>query len=172
MKPLRTYLFFLFFLLSKLLQSQETNIDTIPSRPMNSFNINLGDASGISLNYERLFKMGQNFLLAGKIGLGYNEEFKFGCTSNSCQSKYLTVPASITMNFGKKRNFFEVGMGGTKLYGDLEKDYWLYPLLGYRFQPLIGGKFNFRIYYCVPLGGYLVKDIFFNPSGLSTGVLF
>ncbi len=172
MKLRTTYLFLLFSLVSNLLHSQETNLDTIAPRPLNSFNINLGDASGISLNYERLFKIGQNFLLAGRIGLGYNEEFKTGCTSNSCQSKYLTVPASITMNFGEKRNFFEVGMGGTKLYGDLEKDYWLYPLLGYRFQPLIGGKFNFRIYFCVPLGGYLVKDIFFNPSGLSTGVLF
>ena len=76
MKTLKGHLFFLFLLVCKILYSQEINIDTIPPRPMNSFNLNLGDASGISLSYERLFKIGENFLLAGRIGLGFNEEYR------------------------------------------------------------------------------------------------
>ncbi len=138
-------------------------------------NITLGDASGISIGYERLFKIGQNFFLAGKIGLGFNEEFRLCFTPNDCQTsseKYLTVPASITMNFGEKKKFLEVGFGGTKLHGSLEQHYWIYPILGYRFQPLMSGKFNFRIYFSFPFGGYNMEDILFMPGGFSTGVLF
>ena len=175
MKTLKGHLFFLFLLVCKILYSQEINIDTIPPRPMNSFNLNLGDASGISLSYERLFKIGENFLLAGRIGLGFNEEYRLCLFPHDCETateKYLSVPASVTMNFGKMKKFFEVGIGSTKLHGSLDQHYWLYPIIGYRFQPLIAGKFNFRINFSFPFGGYNMDDILFAPGSISTGVLF
>ena len=128
MKTLKGHLFFLFLLVCKILYSQEINIDTIPPRPMNSFNLNLGDASGISLSYERLFNIGENFLLAGRIGLGFNEEYRPCLLPHDCETataKYLSVPASVTMNSGKMNKFFEVGLGSTKIPGRSDKHYWL-----------------------------------------------
>ena len=88
-------------------QNQEEIVD---ARPLNSINLNLlGDASLISINYERQFLVSPAFILSSKLGLGYNFEFIiFGNPEH-----YLTIPHHITGNIGKGRHFFEFGLGGT-----------------------------------------------------------
>jgi hypothetical protein len=115
----------------------------------------LGPGSLYSVNYDTRFKKRRNGLGA-RIGLTYvfidNE-------------KALAVPLLLNYLFGKKTNFFEVGIGATYYY-DFKTDYTpLFgdPLLpgstkfkqygsgvigsvtfGYRYQPLKGGL-NFRV---------------------------
>ena len=44
-------------------------------RPLNNATLNLfGDASIVSINYERLFLNSSNFFLSAKVGLGYNRQ--------------------------------------------------------------------------------------------------
>lgn len=175
MKGLKTNLFFLFLLLTKLLHSQEINLDSITPRPMNSFNLNLGDASGISLSYERLFKIGENFLLAAKLGLGINQEFEICLGLGDCNpdpDTYISLPVRLTLNYGKHKNFFEAGIGASRMYGNLNQHFWVYPIIGYRLQPFKSGKFNLRVYGAFPLSGNILDDFFFMPTGISTGIVF
>jgi hypothetical protein len=97
----------------------QNNDDSTATRPVNSFNLNLfGDASLISVDYERIFLIDPIFILTSKIGLGYNEEFQtcinlFGPSDCSPPDKYLTIPHHITGNLGKGQHFFEFGLGRT-----------------------------------------------------------
>ncbi len=149
--------------------------DTTEIRPENNIYLNIiGDASIISANYERLFFITPHFFLSGKLGIGYNEEFKLNIFGPSSPPKqYLTIPHHITVNFGKRRSFLEFGLGGTIFNGNIYKHYWLYTIVGYRFQPLKLNKVNFRIFGCIPsFTGLPTKDILFIPFGLSLGISF
>ncbi|WP_418262714.1 hypothetical protein [Flavobacterium faecale] len=153
----------------------QNHIDSTPKRPLNSIFINLlGDASIISANYEKLFFVNSSFILSGKLGLGYNEEYEL-CIFGSCSSsteQYLTIPHHITGNWGKGRNFFEFGLGGTIINGNTSQNYLLYPIVGYRLQPLKSNKVNFRIFGQIPFSGIETVDILFIPFGVSAGVNF
>jgi hypothetical protein len=153
----------------------QNNRDSTDIRPINNINLSIcGGASIISLNYERLFLINQNFFITGKLGIGYNEEFKL-CIFGPCSppEKYITIPHHITGNLGKGRHFFEFGLGGTIIIGKTNQHYWLYPLVGYRLQPLKSNKVNFRIFGSIPFSGLnSVEDIIFIPFGLSLGVNF
>lgn len=140
-------------------------------RPLNSIQINLlGDASIISINYDKQFLISSTFILSGKLGLGYNEEFKI-CVWGPCSpsEKYMTIPHHITGNIGKGRHFFEFGLGGTIISGSADKNYLLYPIVGYRILPLNSNKVNFRIFGQIPFSG-LPEDIIYIPVGLSLGI--
>lgn len=151
-------------------QNNENAIDT---RPMNGISFNLlGDASLISVHYDRLILLGPSFMLSGKLGVGYNEEFQL-CIFGPCSSppgKYMSIPHHITGNLGKRKHFFEFGLGGTLILGNTVQPYVLYPMLGYRFLPLRSGKINFRIFGQVPLSR--IEDILFVPFGISLGISF
>lgn len=152
-------------------QQQEEIID---ERPLNNIYINLlGDASRVSINYERHFLVGTTFNLTSKLGLGYNEEFNFG---GSSPDKYFTLPHHITGNLGKGRHFFEFGLGGTFLTGNKTLFYYLYPTIGYRISPLKSKKINFRIFGQLPLYKYdkldQLNDFTLLPIGLSMGISF
>jgi hypothetical protein len=153
-------------------QNQE---DIIDARPINNFNLNLlGDASIISINYERQFIVSPIFILSSKLGLGYNEEFQL-CIFGPCSSppeKYLTMPHHITGNFGKGRHFFEFGLGGTIINGNTTQPYLLYPIVGYRIMPLRSDKLNFRMFGLIPFSGLETDDILFIPFGYSFGISF
>ncbi len=160
--------------LTKVVFSQGIGGDSSFTRPLNSINIASGDASLISLTYERLFNIKSNFFLAGKLGVGYSEQFQlclFGPCSKAAKN-YLTIPLNVTANFGKKKNFFEIGIGGTMLNGNTNQHFWMYPIVGFRGQPLKSERFNFRIFSCLPLSGFDSEDILFLPFGLSTGFVF
>jgi hypothetical protein len=151
--------------------SAQNKIDTTDTRPRNNIYVNLlGDASIMSINYERLFLINPCFFLAGKFGLGYNEKFQLSFFGKSTTSPepYITIPFHITSNFGKGRHFFEFGLGGTII----NKNDCLYPILGYRFQPIKSGDISFRIFGSIPFSGNEPNNIFFIPFGLSVGVSF
>ena len=143
-------------------------------RPLNSIQINLlGDASIISINYDKQFLISSTFILSGKLGLGYNEEFKL-CIWGPCSppEKYMTIPHHITGNIGKGRHFFEFGLGRTVINGNTNQNYLLYPIVGYRILPLNSSKLNFRIFGQIPFSGLETEDIIFIPFGLSLGISF
>ncbi len=133
----------------------------------------MGDASIISINFEKLFSISDNLLLAGKIGLGYNEELKI-CVWGNCSppNKYFTIPHHITLNYGRKKHFIELGLGGTLLVGETSEYYYLYPILGYRFFPLKSNKINFRVFGELPLTNWDNIGVIFIPFGISVGWSF
>lgn len=142
------------------------------TRPLNSINLNfLGDASIISLHFERLFPVNTSWLISGKLGVGYNEEFQL-CLFGSCGPKrsYVTLPHHITAVYGKNRHFVETGLGGTYLFGDTEQNYFVYPIIGYRFMSRGPDKIIFRIFVQVPFSGLDTEDIVFVPVGVSIGM--
>ena len=158
--------------------SQIEKIQSVEDRPLNNISLNfLGDASKISINYEKQFLVGESFILTTKFGLGYNQEFRL-CLFGSCSSpskNYLTIPHHFTANLGNRRSFFEFGLGGTILYGETSEPYILYPIIGYRFLPLQSNKINFRLYFLPPPyadGPYGHPDILFFIVGGSLGISF
>ena len=151
---IKTILIAGFLFVSMPLKAQEGQVLN-SSRPRNNININLlGDGSPISLNYERLLSFHPSYFLTGKIGAGYNEEFKF-CLFGPCSTpaeKYLTIPHHFTGNLGTRSLFFEVGLGGTYIIGDGGSKYVVYPIVGFRVQPRKMQKMNFRLFGCFALG--------------------
>ena len=164
----------LVLLISISVSSQNKGQELPEFRPENNMYVNLlGDASIISINYERLFFMSSNFFLTTKVGIGYNEEEQW-CIFGGCDppEKYLTIPHHVSGNFGKGRHFFEFGVGGTLINGETDQNYLLYPFAGYRLQPFITNKFIFRAFACIPFSGLEAEDILFVPFGLCFGVSF
>ena len=165
--------------------SKIENIKDSIDRPLKSIGLNfLGDASRISINHEKLYLVGKSNILSTKLGLGYNQEFCISFGSGSCSAKedYLTIPHHFTANIGKKRSFFEFGLGGTMISGKTTWPYILYGIIGYRFLPLQSNKFNFRIYFQPPIPIRKLKkpidndfphpDILYIPLGLNIGISF
>ena len=163
-----------------LLGFAQPTADFSETRPKNDISINLlGDASLFSFSYEKLFIVSPNFLLTGKLGLGYNQEgllssFTF-CLSPPCApspptkfEKYVTLPHQLTANFGAGKNFLELGIGGTIFSGG----YVPYVIAGFRVHPLVSDKLSFRIFV---QRRFFLKDtagIIFIPFGMSFGVAF
>jgi hypothetical protein len=151
--------------------------DSTVVRPSNSIYLSLpGDVSLIAFNYEKQVFISPTFIITGKVGLGTNQEFQL-CLFGPCSSppeKYLTFPHHITGNIGKGRHFFEFGVGGTWMKGSISRTYLLYPILGYRIQPLQASKLNFRVFGQVPFTGLDSDDynFIFIPLGISFGVSF
>ena len=181
----------LLFCFGSEIKAQEKSISqieknkSIEDRPLNNISLNLlGDASRISFNYEKQYLVGKSNILSTKVGLGYNQEFciSFGAGSCSPVEDYLTIPHHFTANIGKRRSFFEFGLGGTILSGKTTWPYVLYGILGYRFLPLQLNKFNFRIYFQPPIPTRELKkpvdndfphpDILYIPFGVSVGFSF
>jgi hypothetical protein len=143
------------------------------NRPRNNIYINIfaGDASVQSLNYERLFLVRPKSFFTGSLGIGYNKNLdKYeGRLYQISHSQFMTIPHHITMNVGKKRSFFEFGIGGTGLIGDAHQNYYLYPIIGYRFHSSNPMKLNFRIYISFPFQGYKNVEFWWFPIGISVG---
>jgi hypothetical protein len=172
----RISLAILFMLSVNILFAQ--NGEVLPvNRPRNNINMNqLGDASFISINYERLFLSKRILFLTVKAGLGFGASYvdDFTC---------LTLPHHITMNLGEKRSFLEVGFGGTFLitynitYNYDITYYCWYPIFGYRFQPYKSPRLNFRIFTGLPINPIRLPSYFgetstYIPFGVSIGMCF
>ncbi len=141
-------------------------------KPLNGVGLNfLGDASILSLYYDRFFPVSPSFRMSSKLGVGGNQEF---CLMGSCGSveTFVTLPHHLTGNIGKGRHFFEFGLGGTVIMGNTDQHYLLYPMLGYRFWPLISHKAHCRVFVQMPFTGLDTQDIGFVPVGFSLGVSF
>ncbi len=77
----------------------------------------------------------------------------------------------ITGNLGRKTSFFEFGLGGTIFNGNINQKYFLYPIIGYRYQALEKRKMSFRAWVYYPFV-MKVDDLLLAPYGLSVGVSF
>jgi len=161
-----------FFAISGIFLFAQNKRDTTNIRPLNNFNLNiLGEASIISINYERLFLINSRFFLTGQLGIGYNEEFQLNLFGGPPPEKYRIISHHITGNLGKRRHFLEFGLGGAIITGNTNKHYLLGPIVGYRLQPLKSNRINLRIFGSIPVIGF-ETDIMYIPFGLSLGVCF
>jgi hypothetical protein len=153
----------------------QSSTDSIPGAiHLNNINGNVfGDVSFFSLNYERQSMISPFVFLSSKIGVGFNEEIKI-CFSGNCDpaKSYLMIPHHLTANLGKRVHFFEMGLGGTYIFGNPGQPYLLYPILGYRVFPVKLNGVNLRIYVQTPFKELEIGDIIQFPIGLSIGVSF
>ncbi len=109
MKITTSIVFALF--LSGSVHAQIEEITPPKSTLLNNIALNFfGDGSIVSINYERLFPVKEDLLLIGKIGIGYNSEFRL-CLWGSCNSpttNYLTLPLHLSGNLGKEKHFYRL----------------------------------------------------------------
>lgn len=161
--------FILLFVLLPTIGFWQKNKDTL-GRRLNHINFNLGgDGALLGLVYEH-FQPVNNIFLSSKIGVGYQENFRF---SGPPKKQFLTIPHHYTVNFGKKEIFFEAGLGGTLLFGPADIPYLVYPTLGIRTLPLSRtNRSNLRLYLNIPFSESFWDDIFFIPLGISFGYNF
>jgi hypothetical protein len=141
----------------------------------NNIYVNLigGDISASSLNYERFFLIRPKFFLAGSLGIGFNKDNDSeGTVFELSRATLMTVPHHVTMNVGKKKSYFEFGIGGTWLIGEANQHYYVYPIIGYRFHPFKSLINNYRVYIGVPFYGWENADFWMFPIGLSVGAGF
>lgn len=164
---MKKLIFTFVFLASAFLLFAQDKQDLVISRPRNSVYFGLlGDASLLSIHYERLLLSLPDFLLIGKCGLGINEEFQiFGGSTKT----FWTIPHHLTGNFGKEKHFFEIGLGGTIINGDTNQHYLLYPIIGYRLLSTTK-NLNLRIFASYPFSGMETDVIVFFPVGFCVGM--
>ena len=160
------------FLLLPAIHAGASGISNPYLRPRHNINLNLfGDASIVSVNYEQLFANNRKFFIAGNVGIGYSESSGLPNKNTSL----LAIPLHVSANYGEKRHYLEMGLGGTLLfYGNLSYwDYCIYPMIGYRLQPKKKDKFSFRIYAGYPVTDKIDMDNYwFFPVGISVGFCF
>ena len=175
MKP--TVMFILFTLTVLSVQAQS---DTLPAlfKPGHTINIGLhGDASIVSISYERLFHIRPDHFLTGKAGLGFNQEVDFCILPDvfPCEKKernFLAIPHHVTSNYGRGNHFGEIGLGGTFLIGNTKSYYIVYPILGYRYLPMKTDALCFRIFAMYPFAFSQDIAIWRIPVGVSLGGTF
>ena len=164
------------FLILLVTQSFSQNKpDSLPSRPLHNLSLEFGTISLFSINYERLFIVNSKIILTGKIGFGLNTEFNI--FDQSPPQKYFVMPNHITALFGKRWQFFEVGIGGTFIPTGNITYYFIHPIIGYRMQPT-RSKIMFRPFLSYPLYSISTKELNPNPEfliifyGISVGINF
>ncbi len=133
----------------------------------------LGDLSIYSLSYERYNVLGPKFILIGKAGLGYNEDFLTCIFDKDCISyNYVTIPTHASANFGNKRFFFELGMGSTFILGVKNTFLIIYPFAGLRLIPLKSNRISCRAFALLPISVGENKNILEFPLGVNVGFSF
>jgi hypothetical protein len=133
----------------------------------NSINLNLfGGVAIVSANYERLFPVKDWLLISGQLGVGNALEIPnlLNPSQGPKPENYTAIPHHVTGIFGRKRNGFEAGLGGTTILGPPVPNEFVYLLLGYRHKPVGPDYINFRIYASLPF--------FFNFNGQNEAVWY
>jgi hypothetical protein len=154
------------------LRAQETAVPP-EYRPDFIISANIaGDASLLTLGFEKLFFVKPKLTLAGKLAFGYNQDFQL--FSSAPPTNYFILPHSFTLNLGEgKRSFGELGIGGAWITSNSENYYLFYPILGYRYHPFKNPGFSFRAWIYYPFGQSNTlddSDLLIAPFGLSFGV--
>lgn len=145
-----------------------------PGEPRPDFIISAGISDGaslFSLNFEKPFFLKPDLMLAAGVGFGYNEEFKL--LSSQPPTQYFVLPHHVSINFGKKRSFLELGVGASWVRGDGNNYYLLYPMAGYRYHPFNRPGFSFKAWLYYPFGPKFItgyEEVIFSPVGLSFGI--
>jgi hypothetical protein len=166
---------YILLLLTAVLVSSEARAqsdDPVEIRP--DFIISAGLSDGvslISLNVEKLFFLMPDGMLAAGVGLGYNEEFNL--FSSGPPTRYFILPHHVSVNFGKKRSFLELGVGASWVSGDRNNYYLVYPMAGYRYHPFNKPGFSLKAWLYYPIGQKFItedQEVLFAPVGLSLGI--
>lgn len=143
------------------------------SRPDFNISMNIGgDASLISLGFEKLFFLESGTALAAKIGFGFNQEFNLFQSDDPIN--FFILPHSFAVNLGNgKRSYGEMGIGGSWVTDNTVHYYFIYPMIGFRYHPFKNPGFSFKAWAFWPFG-QLDKvedsDVLISPFGLSFGV--
>lgn len=136
-----------------------------------------GDGGVISIHHEKLNIISYNLILATELGLGATQDVSI----TNPNHYYLSIPFNISACFGKRMHLFEAGLGSTihLRINDPFYEFCIYPILGYRLQPVKSRKVMFKIYASIPYNlnyqTYInLKDseVFFIPLGISIGKSF
>ena len=165
-------LFFMLVLMSTFAQDTD-QLPELRSEFIISANFG-GDASIMSLGFEKLFFLKSGPVLAGKIGFGTNMEFLL--FSSEQTSNFFTLPHSFTVNLGNgKRSFGELGLGGSWITNSSDNYYFFYPMAGYRYHPFKNPGFSFKIWVFYPFGQTSKveeTEVLISPLGVSFGIAF
>ena len=147
-------------------------------RPDRNITLSLGGDGGIiSMNHEKLNIISYNLILATEIGIGATQDVSILDPNHY----YLSLPLNISVCFGKRMHLFEAGFGSTihLRINDSFYEFCIYPILGYRIQPVKPRKLMFKIFTSIPYNlnyqTYInLKDseVFFIPIGISIGKSF
>ncbi len=147
----------------------QEEIDYSEERPKNNLSLNLFGDGLAGINYERMFFVHPSLLIVTKVGLAYSESLNiFG----GSKEYFILYPHHITVNFGRKYVFGEIGLGGSIVRGDGSKNYYIYPMAGMKFLPLRSKRICFKIYLQVPYSTRGVFNAFITPVGMNFGFSF
>lgn len=146
-------------------------------RSTNSLYLNfLGRGSLVGIDFDKIFYSRKYIFLSAQVGMGINT-ISEGMLSSKKEANCLVLPHQITANYGIKNHNVEIGLGATYITEQEDKNYVLYPTIGYRFQP-IKSKFTFRVYGCLPIN-HSIDNLFwekgyitFMPVGINLGISF
>jgi hypothetical protein len=172
LEDLKGPLLILFFAFTMVVSAAQ-DVD-IAKKQRPGFNISLnmmGDASLISLGFEKLFFVEPNLALAAKVGFGWNQEFQL--FSSESLNNYFILPHHFTANIGKGRSFVELGLGAALVTDNREYYYVVYPMAGYRYHPFKNPGLSFRAWMYYPFAQKNFLDgevIMLIPVGVSVGI--
>lgn len=143
----------LILFVSNLLLAQENNSkqQVLPIKKNNVEFTVAGMGLGISINYNRVLLMKSNYFLNASAGIG-SVPFSGG----------LSIPHQLTINFGKKSSFFELGIGGVYWTGTSSATAEQEKLYSYQIAPIIGFRKHVK--------QRLVLRVYTNPLFLVSGV--
>jgi len=130
-----------------------------------------GNGIFVSANYSRIVFIESNYFLCASVGIG-TVPFIGGSV----------YPHQMSINFGKKRNFLELGLGGSYWIGKTNSSGYTLTTASYNFMPSIGYRAHFannlvfRVY-ATPIKHLTGKSIYedypiFPYGGLSLGYSF
>lgn len=175
-RKIKNHKLFLFILLFPYLAFSQESSNSISELLIRKNAVDLtfaGSGVFLSANYNRVLVAKPSFFVNGSIGIGVIP-FDGG----------INLPQQLTINFGKKTSFLEIGIGGSfwinksKPFLTVTKDsYKISPIIGWR--KYFKNNLVFRIYAYPLVGEYFVSDnatmtsYEFKPSlGISLGYAF
>ena len=130
-----------------------------------------GGGSLLGLGVDKLVFFEAPWALSVKLGFGYNQEFNL--FDSDPPDNYILFPHHVTGLLGKRRSYFEFGVGGSLVTGGDKTIYMLYPVLGYRYHPFRNPGFSFRAWLYYPVNHNLFEmEYLAAPYGLSFGIAF
>lgn len=159
-----------FFATLNLVAAAQSAHRISPTLSRNGYSFGVGEAGGITVNYERLFPIKEGLFLSAKVGLGYNRDLSV-FYGKLMPKGFLTMPHHLTVNIGKGPGYFEVGVGAAQIYNYSPKSYFVHPIVGYRLQPF-GGDLFMRLFTAIPLKGAPDRQVVVVPIGIAVGTNF